>query len=182
MIKSNHHLSLVKRDDVIKRAKAYYKQYNHIDIIKVCNAMGVNVNIDIDNQAYMKNASAYIAWNDKQAEIYVRSHEQKFRQRFSIAHELSHYILHKDKLIRLKHIDRNGDQSLDNELEAEADQLASEILMPEAIILEWLEPIKNQRLELEQIQDLAYKFRVSLTAMIVRLWSLDYKIPYIVLY
>lgn len=99
---------------------------------------------------------------DKYA-IFVSDSDSKNRQRFTAAHELSHFLLHKDKI---------GDgivdsplyrSSLSNQIEVEANKLAADILMPYDKI--------NTEIDkgIETISKLAEYFGVSTQAMKVRL-------------
>lgn len=99
---------------------------------------------------------------DKYA-IFVSDSDSKNRQRFTAAHELSHFLLHKNKI---------GDgivdsplyrSSLSNQIEVEANKLTADILMPyEKINTEIDKGIKT-------ISKLAEYFGVSTQAMKVRL-------------
>lgn len=95
--------------------------------------------------------------------IFVNAKHIPERQRFTIAHEIAHYILHKD-LIGDGIVDdalyRSG---LSNKEEVMANKLAAEILLPWHLInLE----MNEQNLT---IPKLAEKFQVSISAMSIRL-------------
>ncbi|MBA5249666.1 MAG: ImmA/IrrE family metallo-endopeptidase [Gammaproteobacteria bacterium] len=100
--------------------------------------------------------------NDKFA-ISVSQSDNKQEQRFTAAHELSHFLLHKDKI---------GDGIVDsplyrstmsNKIEVEANKLAADILMPYVKIdLAIEEGAKT-------LEDLARYFDVSVQAIKVRL-------------
>ncbi len=94
--------------------------------------------------------------------ITVRKGQSVARQRFTAAHELSHFLLHKDKIgdgIADNAMYRSGLSSI---LETEANKLAADILMPMSEV--------NKKLEdnytIEQLSDY---FEVSYQAMNVRL-------------
>lgn len=96
-------------------------------------------------------------------EIYVRADDPHYRQRFTIAHEIAHFLLHKDIIgdgIRDNALYRSG---LSNELEIEANKLAADILMPWHIINEAMDQGNNT------IPLLAKFLDVSESAMSVRL-------------
>ncbi|MCJ8350749.1 ImmA/IrrE family metallo-endopeptidase [Moritella sp.] len=66
--------------------------------------------------------------------IRVNSHDVKARQRYTIAHEIAHFLLH-------RHLLKDGIQDtplyrshLPNKIEREADALAADILMPMGIV------------------------------------------------
>ncbi len=94
--------------------------------------------------------------------IYVNAKHPETRRRFTIAHEIAHYVLHKN-LIRDGIVDdtlyRSG---LSNLIEMEANRFAAEILMPTHLIRAAI------RKEFS-ISKLAKKFKVSNEAMAIRL-------------
>lgn len=99
-------------------------------------------------------------------DIFVNAREAEARQRFTAAHELAHYVLHKDALRRHpmfweNFLLRGG---LSNRKEVEANQLAAEILMPYAALDAFIEAKEEVSLGA-----LASQFGVSVAAMKIRL-------------
>lgn len=66
--------------------------------------------------------------------IRVNRHEHKNRQRYTIAHELSHYVLHRDAIGNEVVDDTFYRSGLSEKREYEANALAAEILMPWSLI------------------------------------------------
>ena len=104
--------------------------------------------------------------------IRVSRYEPRERQRFTIAHELAHFMLHKDL------IDRSPDGITDNVLyrsgapentEYEANRLAADIVMPAHQIEKILLEDFNGMVTEETIETLAVRFQVSKAAMGIRL-------------
>ena len=104
--------------------------------------------------------------------IRVNRYEARERQRFTIAHELAHFMLHKDL------IDISVDGITDNVLyrsgasestEYEANRLAAEIVMPASQVEKTLRENFNGTVTEETIENLAEKFQVSKAAMEIRL-------------
>jgi hypothetical protein len=100
--------------------------------------------------------------------IKVNKYESDERQRFTIAHEVAHFLLHRDHI-------KNGvvdnvmyRSSLSSRKETEANKLAADILMPNPLVLKELEAIGGKRDEIAAVA-LARKFKVSAAAMKVRL-------------
>lgn len=100
--------------------------------------------------------------------IKVNRHEHKNRQRFTLAHEIAHFLIHRD------HIDGGITDNvlyrsrLSNELEAQANKLAADILMPWDIIEVKLEEYKDLSKE-EKVEKIADDLGVSTTALSIRL-------------
>lgn len=94
--------------------------------------------------------------------IYVNADHHSNRRRFTIAHELAHTILHANQIgdgITEDGLLRSG---LSNSIEAQANRLAADILMPWHLLGPALE---NET----RIEELAKTFRVSAQAMAIRL-------------
>lgn len=99
------------------------------------------------------------------------------RKRFSIAHEIGHFILHDENL----HVDekmrsnvqyRNEYSSLGvDDHEIEANQFAAEILMPEEMLLKDATKLKDKSPEVA-IEELAKLYDVSIQSMTIRLTRL----------
>jgi len=112
--------------------------------------------------------------------IGVNKDHPSTRQRFTIAHELGHYLLHEQEKL---HVDRRFQIQLrdensstgENEAEKEANLFAAELLMPTHFIHEDLATIEALDLEDDSlISGLAKKYEVSTQAMTFRLAYLGY--------
>ncbi|MDI1343695.1 MAG: ImmA/IrrE family metallo-endopeptidase [Pseudolabrys sp.] len=101
-------------------------------------------------------------------EIRVNKYEVAERQRFTLAHEIAHFLLHKSD-IRAGVIDNVMYRSqLTSRKEAEANRLAADMIMPREAIRQELARHGGVASENVAIQ-LAAIFRVSLPAMKIRL-------------
>ncbi|WP_174274882.1 ImmA/IrrE family metallo-endopeptidase [Sphingomonas bacterium] len=100
--------------------------------------------------------------------IRVNRYETDERQRFTIAHEIAHYLLHRD-YIRSGVVDSvMYRSSLSSAREAEANRLAANIVMPYSRVMDELKKLGGKRDEISAAA-IARTFRVSLPAMKVRL-------------
>ncbi len=114
--------------------------------------------------------------DENRAVIGVNSRHPTVRQRFSIAHELGHLLLHRPAL----QIDQHAFVSFRNSKssnatdphEIEANQFAAALLMPEAVLRECVEQLWQDADVEESIGPLARQFDVSAQAMTIRLTSL----------
>lgn len=100
--------------------------------------------------------------------IRINQKHNKKRQRFTLAHELGHYILHKEKNAGFKDAVFFRNEILDS-MEYSANEFASNLLMPESSVKKYIdiEGIRN-------IGQLAEVFGVSAAAMKYRILSLGY--------
>lgn len=98
--------------------------------------------------------------------IRVNRHESKNRQRFTLAHELGHYLLHRDQIGDGIADDALYRSRLSNALEYEANKFAADLLMPSAEVHKLLERYKH----IDNIIDYVSKyFGVSNQAAEIRL-------------
>jgi Zn-dependent peptidase ImmA (M78 family) len=96
--------------------------------------------------------------------IAVNGNDHPLRQRFTVAHEIGHFILHRSRLESGDLIDdamyRSGMSSKE---EAAANRLAADILMPHALIRALVAE------GVREVEILANRLQVSLPAMKIRL-------------
>ena len=95
--------------------------------------------------------------------IYANHAESETRRRFTYAHELAHYLLHREQIgdgIRENALFRSN---LANNLEVEANKIAADILVPAGILNELAETRKYG------VRELAKIFGVSRSVILIRL-------------
>ena len=93
------------------------------------------------------------------------------RERFSVAHEIGHWLLHRGKSFRCRADDIVQNYSADIKLEKDADEFASHLLMPTSIFQPAIKAAN--RPGLNDLQDIAKQFEVSMQAVSIRLATLD---------
>lgn len=96
--------------------------------------------------------------------IFVNDKHSTERKRFTIAHELAHFILHKEHIGDGIYDDALYRSGLQNWMEAEANKLAADLLMP-------THHVKRLRDDsrFNTVKSIAKEFRVSEQAMAIRL-------------
>lgn len=148
-----------------------------INVEGIVKAFGIVVR---KKQNKDSDISGFLFRDNERTVIGVNSFHSLSRQRFTVAHELGHYLLHSQSDDRM-YIDRNfevmfrDNRSSDgsNTEEREANLFAAELLMPEHFLREDLAAIS--RLDLVDdhfIKQLARKYKVSFQAMLFRLTNL----------
>lgn len=103
-----------------------------------------------------------------QFQIKVNRNDPARRQRFTVAHELAHFLLHQDEIGHGISDDVLYRSTLSDWREAQANRLAADILMPEPLVDIWLERAKMLKVD-DVVGFLADKFNVSEAAMKIRL-------------
>ncbi|HXJ21761.1 MAG TPA: ImmA/IrrE family metallo-endopeptidase [Polyangia bacterium] len=115
--------------------------------------------------------------------IGVNKYHHVNRQRFSIAHELGHLLLHaageevhvdRDTVFRVKRRDSESSKGTDPD-EREANAFAAELLMPASFLLRDLEDIEVLEDSNSAVADLASRYGVSQQALMIRLANLGYR-------
>lgn len=138
-----------------------------VKVGKIASALGLKVKISTLQNGISgeirKEGDSYI--------IKVNRHDTKERQRFTIAHEISHYLLHKELIGDGIVDDALYRSKLSDKLEAEANKLAAEILMPWTQIKVKVEELDNLKHE-PLYEELSSIFEVSTTAIKIRLGKL----------
>lgn len=100
--------------------------------------------------------------------ISVNRHDSSKRQRFTVAHEIAHYLLHRDQIGKGITDDALYRSSLSDWREAEANRLAADIILPREALE--LRMHSTQGIgEAELVSELATQFNVSDVAMKIRL-------------
>lgn len=134
-----------------------YITFPPVPIVNVCRALGVDVStaagVDWDGYADPTTRPAKIVANGSHSEA---------RQRFTIAHELGHLLLHKPSGVQF----RDVSIASSDPMEREANRFAAEILMPRSMLDVILGMLDGSP------RVLAPRFLVSERAMAIRLSEL----------
>jgi len=101
--------------------------------------------------------------------IYVNANHHLNRRRFTIAHEIGHFILHRERIgdgiVEDALLRADG---FSNFLEAQANRKAADILMPWHLIKRYQDD------GYDGVEELARKFQVSFDAMSIRILGVPY--------
>lgn len=103
--------------------------------------------------------------------IRVNRHDPSKRQRFTVAHEISHFLLHSDHIGNGISDDVLYRSSLSDRREAQANRLAADILMPDNLIREQVGAAQEKGVG-DIVLFLAEEFSVSEAAMRIKLENL----------
>lgn len=123
-----------------------------------------------------EGCSGRIDINDPFFTITVNSRETPQRKRFTAAHELAHYLLHRDLLDDGEgHFDRlfvgRGEENPYEPFmqihEVQANRFAADLLMPAGPLARMYDPVQDN------VRELANRCHVSLSALKIRLNSLN---------
>lgn len=100
--------------------------------------------------------------------IKVNRHDIKERQRFTIAHEIAHFLLHRDRLANGITDDVLYRSRLTDDLERQANRLAADIIMPANLIQSAQSNLTALKPE-DKLKKIAELAQVSLAAVKIRI-------------
>lgn len=132
------------------------------------------------HEALKGGLSGFLYREGNSAIIGINTHHSPARQRFTIAHEMGHLVLHQQRSVRVDHefqLRLRSDLSSQgtNQEEMEANLFAAEILMPKSLIERDLGTIETvDLLDSRAIEALSKKYGVSVQALLIRLAALGY--------
>ncbi len=138
-----------------------------IDVYKLAERIG----IEVKNSTFSDEIFGLLVKKDNNPVIGVNFKHHPHRQRFTVAHELGHYILHGTETV---HYDVGGEplysrsDSIYYADEREANRFADELLMPAHLVSRCIEAGTST------VETLAEIFDVSEDAMRYRLVNLGY--------
>jgi len=158
-----------------------------IDVIDIAKKLGISVK----SQKLKSNVSGLLVIENNKPTIGFNSNHPNVRQRFTIAHEIGHYILHREAMklfiektfpyshtekysVAVYRKDKNDPNTNNPVLEKEANAFAAALLIPEDFVKEELTKFDFDLSDVENIAliKLSEKFDVSLQAMSFRLANL----------
>lgn len=145
-----------------------YKENAPVEVKSLIKALGLkfyeaNYSNEISGAIEKSDDGTYV--------ITVNRNDSETRKRFTMAHELGHYILHRDKIgdgIKEDRMYRaiTSNYQIGNKQETQANQFAASLLMPKELI-------ESLRIKgYETPEELAKQLSVSVQAMRIRLKNL----------
>ena len=156
--------------DIVRRFSAA----GPVDVTGLISALGV----EYDERPLPSGASGEITYSNGRFAITVNANEILPRKRFTAAHELAHFLLHRDLLEKRGKLNRHTDMLFGNSArlnpsapfspthEVQANRYAAEILMPAARVRSMWRP------DDDNVPELAKSLGVSQKAMRIRLHNL----------
>ncbi|MGR0277737.1 ImmA/IrrE family metallo-endopeptidase [Marinomonas dokdonensis] len=142
-----------------------------VDLDQLCSDLGIK----LSRKRLAENISGMIERKeDNKFEITVNKKHGEYRQRFTIAHEIGHFILHRHLMGTgiTDNVAYRTDGDMKNSKikpshEAEANRFAASLLLPKEQVVDKFKEMTGS--VDNKISQLADYFEVSLTAMTIRL-------------
>ena len=170
--------SKVKTQKQIRRIVTKLLEQNKIETLPVpVGDLARKMGVEIRYSPFDGDISGMVFRHEERVVIGVNSLHHPNRQRFTIAHEIGHFLLHKGKEV---HVDRTFRVNLRNDVssqatdptEIEANRFAAELLMPYDMIIDDLVKhgidVENE----EDFKELSKKYGVSVQAITFRITNI----------
>jgi len=160
-------MRLPEQKEIIKNCQ----QRAPVPVVAIAHALGLKV---YQSHSLADDVSGMIKKDPAQGgssgyAIFVNANHAEVRRRFTIAHEIAHFILHEqmigDGVVEDALLRADG---LTNGIERQANAMAADILMPWHLINESIERVPMS------IEALATMFKVSRDAMSYRMLGISY--------
>ena len=164
-------------EELQKQAEDLVREAGITTIPVPVEAVAKHLGIEVDEADLGEECSGMLVRHGDSAVIGVHAGHHEHRQRFTIAHEIAHYILHSEEayIDEHLHIDLRSNKpgSATKQEEDEANRFAGALLMPadqvrKAFAEQRVDPSRD-----DEIPEMAKRFKVSVQAMTKRLMHLD---------
>jgi len=169
-----------KRSTIQKRAKDLLEEHGvstaPVPVERIAKGLDAQLRFsplddELSGMVYVKDGTPIIG---------VNALHHPNRQRFTLAHEVGHLVLHRAEITRQIHVDKGFPMLMRNatsaggidEMEIEANFFAAELLMPERFLARSLQ---GQSFDIDDegaVSTLAKEYKVSTAAMRFRLGNL----------
>lgn len=151
-----------------------YQDKVPVPVVAIAKELGISI---YETDDFNDTQSGSIRKESDRYTIYLNAKQSPIRKRFTIAHEIGHFIKHRSEIdkrcelvdtikqsvtkVGLKRSEDDGLSAKDKRMETEANNFAAELLMPE-------EAFRQEWQNTTAIEDLAAIFNVSVSAAAVR--------------
>lgn len=136
---------------------------NTVDVIKVAKELGFTV---YKSKFERDDIDGIVINSNEEKSIHVNEDQIYQRQRFTIAHEIGHIVLHHDMEANYEMVDYRTSGGEFSQKEFEANSFAAALLMPK-------EKVTQVWNDLRDVDDVADVFQVSKRAASIRLMNLE---------
>jgi len=148
-------------------AEAFVSQFGISDPRDLdIEAIALDSGVEIEYEPLVGCEATLVGFGDR-AIATIKPSKVRGRERFSIAHELGHWKLHRGKSFRCRVDDPDDNLSSNRTHEKEADTFAAHVLMPAHLFQPAVKTLGNP--SFRELDDLAQRFDTSLLATSLRL-------------
>lgn len=180
---TNTLLPTQKNDEIRRQAESLLTHYPSYETqAELLQAIVNQEGIRLQQSPLHDISGVLIKEDDGRWTIIVNQDDSQTRKLFTIAHELGHYFLHKEKQNKfiesqfVQNVWARSEITKNVDFEVEANEFAANLIMPKSKIDEMLAGLSDKKIDQVLIVQLAKQFGVSSVAMLTRLKNLDYDV------
>ncbi len=172
-------MNKLKLDHIEQQAEKVLRDTKAWQVPVPIDLVAHGLNLKTEASVLGDDISGLLVVENKRGAIGYNSTHARVRQRFTVAHEIGHYVMHvknstQSRLFIDRYVAFRDDESSAGSdwEEVEANAFGAALLMPARLVRE---EIKKHRLDLDDeddLSDLAKRFHVSTSAMSYRLVNL----------
>ena len=140
---------------------------DQIDLVEIAWDLGAKVKL-----RRLEGCEARIIGEGNRAIISIDKSKPERRRRFSLGHEIGHWMCHRGQCLACTKEDIGRGGAGKNPKERVADRYAADLLMPGFLIRE---AVRGRRLDLDLIEHIASAFNVSRLAAVIRLLEMEHE-------
>lgn len=154
------------RAESIPSILASEKEKIPVDVRRIARRLGIEVQ-DVELSPHI---SGKLVRKDGGFKILVNAAHSNNRRRFTIAHEIAHFVLHSE-LFEHEIVDNEmyRSEQVSNAYETQANNYAAELLMPKNLIYRRALELRASHKDNQILEIMAREFQVSRDAMRIRL-------------
>jgi len=129
-----------------------------VDITGIAKVLGLKV---WESKSFPNDIAGKLLREGMQYTIIVRAQDPFVRKRFTVAHELAHYLLHRH-LFATELVDNALYRSpLSTPIEAQANSLAADLLMPWHLLMPLIDRSPSELAQIFQVSEQAMQIRLE---------------------
>ncbi len=156
---------MIYEDRMTDKQSALLKQYTKYPPVNI-RGLAKALDIEVTDDDTLTVNGYITAEGDNKYTIRVNTNKKHplGQQNFTIAHEIAHFLLHKDFLDKKGQLDRDTERPGLIDIEVQANTLAAAILMPEDIVNDLImnDDIKNTKELAERLQVPEFALRIQI--------------------
>lgn len=168
MVSQHQHRAKTAAHDLVRD----HLSASPVDVKEIARKQSVTI---IEHEMDSKQSAMLFRKNGRAVIVINKLHHSR-RQRFSIAHELGHLMMHQSKGQTMTDgaeiFHRHEYHRPSSPQETQANYFAAELLMPEQAVCKAVQEVNLNMVTDLAVQQLARKFDVSVAAMTIRLQTL----------
>lgn len=178
--KSGQNVTYISQEDIEEFVENLLDEHDVSELPVPVEDIADELGLVVEYTELGDNVSGILVVDGDNGAIGVNSTHPSVRQRFTIAHEIGHFCLHRDwtdvfidSEFEPRYRDKKSSRGQNPE-EIQANKFAAALLMPESFLNAYFDEEGIDIGDDDQVEELAENFEVSVAAMTYRLAKLEF--------